>query len=89
MYKSKINSFLYFYYTIIFILLVFNISILCSICEYQRIFVIDSISSFIMGLIYPFIIYLVPTGLRIISLKAKEKKNLQILYSLSDKIPIF
>ena len=45
--------------------------------------------SFLMGLIYPFALYLAPTALRIISLKAKKKKNFKILYSLSDKIPIF
>ena len=42
-----------------------------------------------MGLIYPFVLYLIPAGLRAISLKAKEKKNLKFLYILSDKIPIF
>ena len=55
----------------------------------QEIFIIDSLTSFIMGLLYPFILYLIPTALRILSLKAKNQKNLKILYSLSDKIPIF
>ena len=55
----------------------------------QEIFVINSITSFIMGLLYPFVLYLIPTALRILSLKAKNQKNLKILYSLSDKIPIF
>ena len=45
--------------------------------------------SFLMGLIYPFALYLIPAGLRIISLKFGKKQNLRILYSLSDKIPIF
>ena len=55
----------------------------------QGIFIGDSYTSFLMGLLYPFILYLIPTALRYISLKAKEKKNLKILYSLSDKIPFF
>ena len=55
----------------------------------QRIFIVDSYSSFLMGLLYPFILYLFPTALRVISLKAKKTKNLKIIYSLSDKIPIF
>ena len=55
----------------------------------QRIFIVDSYSSFLMGLLYPFILYLFPTALRVISLKAKKAKNLKIIYSLSDKIPIF
>jgi len=55
----------------------------------QRIFIVDSYSSFLMGLLYPFILYLFPAALRVISLKAKKSKNLKIFYSLSDKIPIF
>ena len=55
----------------------------------QRIFIVDSYSSSLMGLLYPFILYLFPTALRVISLKAKKTKNLKIIYSLSDKIPIF
>ena len=45
--------------------------------------------SFLMGLLYPFGLYLAPTALRFLSLKAKEKKNLKILYSFSEKIPFF
>jgi len=81
------------FYTFTFLLFLFfwyEISAFCAVYENtQYIFITDSISSFFMGLIYPFIIYLVPAGLRIISLKAKEKKNLKFLYFLSDKIPIF
>ena len=42
-----------------------------------------------MGLVYPFALYLAPTALRLISLKAKKNKNLKFLYSLSDKVPFF
>ena len=55
----------------------------------QAIFIADSYTSFLMGLLYPFILYSIPAALRVLSLKAKKKKNLKILYSLSDKIPIF
>ena len=55
----------------------------------QGIFVGDSYMSFLMGLLYPFGLYLAPTALRFLSLKAKEKKNFKILYSLSEKIPFF
>ena len=55
----------------------------------QRIFIADSYTSFVMGLLYPFVLYLAPAALRLLSLKAKKAKNLKILYSLSDKIPIF
>jgi len=55
----------------------------------QRIFIVDSYTGFLMGLLYPFVLYLFPTALRVLSLKAKKSKNLKILYSLSDKIPFF
>ena len=63
------------------------ISEFCAVYENtQGIFITDSISSFIMGLLYPFILYLAPSGLRLLSLR---KKNLKFVYSLSDKIPLF
>ena len=55
----------------------------------QGIFIADSYTSFVMGLLYPFVLYLAPAALRFLSLKSKKEKNLKILYSLSDKIPIF
>ena len=81
------------FYSFSFLLLLFFwyfISAFCAVYENtQKIFITDSISSFIMGLIYPFVLYLIPAGLRNISLKAKEKKNLKYLYFISDKIPFF
>ena len=80
-YFSTFLFFLFFWYTI---------SAFCAVyANTQRIFVTDSYTSFIMGLVYPFALYLIPTGLRYISLKVKGKKNLKILYTLSDKIPFF
>ena len=86
------NKLLIFFVAALIILLFYwyLISAFCAVYENtQKIFITDSISSFIMGLIYPFALYLAPAGLRIISLKAKEKKNLKLLYFLSDKIPFF
>ena len=80
-YGFTFSLFLFFWYLI---------SAFCAVYKNtQRIFITDSLSSFIMGLLYPFIIYLIPSGLRFISLKSKQNKNLKILYSLSDKIPFF
>ena len=80
-YSSTFILFLFFWYTV---------SAFCAVyANTQGIFIADSYTSFIMGLLYPFALYLAPTALRFISLKAKEKKNLSILYSLSDKIPFF
>ena len=87
--KYKIIIF-YSFTFLLFLSFWYSISAFCAVYENtQYIFIKDSISSFIMELIYPFILYLPPAGLRIISLKAKEKKNLKFLYFLSDKIPIF
>ena len=81
------------YYIFTFILYFFywyTITAFCAVyINTQKIFITDSISSFIMGLIYPFILYIFPAGLRLLSLMATEKKNLECLYSLSDIIPFF
>ena len=79
------------YYIFTFILFFFywyTITAFCAVYRNtQNIFITDSISSFIMGLIYPFILYIFPAGLRLLSLMATEKKILECLYSLSDIIP--
>ena len=80
-FASTFVLFLFFWYTA---------SAFCAVYpNTQGIYIADSYTSFFMGLIYPFALYLAPAALRYISLKAKEKKNLKVLYSLSDKIPIF
>ena len=84
--KAKIIIFYCFTFSL-FLFFWYLISAFCAVYENtQRIFITDSISSFIMGLLYPFVLYLFPTGLRILSLKLK---NVKFLYSLSDKIPFF
>ena len=47
------------------------------------------ILSFSIDLIYPFILYVLPVGLRVISLKDIEKKRYKYLYRISSFIPIF
>ena len=87
--KNKIIIF-YVFTFLLFMFFWYLISAFCAVYENtQRIFITDSITSFILGLLYPFALYLAPTALRIISLRVKENKNLKILYSLSDKIPFF
>ena len=88
-----INMKLTFFFIFTFIFLSFYWYIIASFCAVyqntQYIFIKDSLSSFFIGLLYPFVLYLIPTTLRYISLKYKKKKNLDVLYALSDKIPIF
>ena len=87
--KYKIIGF-YIFTFILFFFYWYTIAAFCAVYENtQIIFIIDSILSFILGLLYPFAIYFIPTGLRFLSLRAKEKKNLKIVYKLSDIIPFF
>ena len=87
----KIKIIVYFCSTfLMFLFFWYAISAFCAVYQNtQGIFVADSYMSFLMGLVYPFAIYLAPTALRFLSLKAKKNKNLKILYSLSDKVPFF
>ena len=66
--------------------------ITCFCAVYQNtenIFIKDFLISFIAGLIYPFILYIFPSVLRIISLRSCKNINLSFVYKLSDIIPIF
>ena len=54
----------------------------------QNAFIKDSLSSFGLGLLYPFILYLIPAVLRLIALRATNSR-LSFIYTLSDIIPFF
>ena len=65
------------------------ITCFCSVYENtQKAFIKDSLLSFSAGLLYPFLIYILPTSLRILSFKCKKGK-LSFVYKLSDFIPCF
>ena len=82
---------LVYYFIVTFFFMVFFwyfISAFCAVYKNTQIFLIkDLIISFILSLIYPFILYIFPSALRILSLKDK-KKRLKFLYILSDLIPL-
>ena len=86
----KIKLVIFFIFT--FILLVFywyTITSFCAVYENTQItFIKDSLLSFLLSILYPLVIYLIPSGLRIISLK-NVKMNLKCIYKLSDIIPFF
>ena len=66
------------------------ISCFCAVYQNTQIpFIKDSASSLLTGLIYPFVLYLFPAILRIISLKDIQRKRLKCVYKISDIIPIF
>ena len=81
-----------FFYVFTFILFVFYLYTITSFCAVyqntQNAFIKDSFLSLIVGYLYPFALYLIPTLLRIISLRYCNGK-LSIIYKLSDIIPFF
>ena len=86
----RIKLCIYYVYTFIFFLLYwYLITSFCAVYNNtQKIFMKDSLTSFLGGIIYPFPLYIFPALLRILSLKPK-KMNLSCLYKFSDFIPIF
>ena len=87
----NVKLFCFSIFTFIFLVLYwYLITCFCAVYKNtQYIFIKDFLISYIMGLIYPFISYLIPPFLRIIALRACNKANLSFVYKLSDIIPIF
>ena len=83
---------LIFFFIFTFLLFMFYWYTVASFCAtYQNTqitFIKDSFISFTIGIIYPVIIYLIPSALRLCALK-NEKKKLKYVYKLSDLIPFF
>ena len=81
-----------FFYLFTFIMFAFywyTITCFCAVYNNtQNAFIKDSFSSFGLGLLYPFVLYLFPSALRIIAIRA-TKVRLTFLYSLSNIIPFF
>ena len=87
----KIKLIVFFIFTsVLFAFYWYFISAFCAVyTNTQGIFIKDSLSSFLTGQIYPFILYFFPSILRLIALKDSKKKRFNIIYKLSDIIPIF
>ena len=86
--KIKLINF-YIFTSIFFLFYWYTIVSFCSVYENTQItFLKDSLLSFLLGILYPFVIYLIPSALRILSLRY-PKKNLKCIYKLSDIIPFF
>ena len=86
--KIKI-TFFYVFTFVLFLFYCYIISCFCAVYQNtQTAFIKDSILSFVLGLLYPFVLYLFPAFLRIISLKYCLFK-LSLIYKLSDLIPFF
>ena len=86
--KYKLIIF-YLFTFLLFIFYWYLVSTFCAVyVNTQKIFITNSLFSFILGLIYPIGLYFIPTSLRLLSLKSK-KRNLSIIYKLSNLIPLF
>ena len=85
----KIQSLFFFIFTfLLFVLYWYSITCFCEVYANTQIaYIKDSLSSFALGLLYPFALYIFPVTLRIISLRASSK--LEWLYKINDIIPFF
>ena len=86
--NMKLISFFIFTF-ILFWFYWYTVTAFCSVYKNTQItFIKDSLLSFLLGILYPFVLYLFPSFLRIIALRY-PKINLKCLYKLSDIIPFF
>ena len=86
-----IKLIIFLVFTFIFILFYwYTISAFCAVYKNsQTIFILDWIFTSLFGFLIPFILYLIPSGLRICSLKKQNWKSSIYIYKLSKFIPIF
>ena len=85
--KMRIISYLIFTHLLFFFYWYF-VATFCAVYKNTQIILIkDSFLSLFLSLLYPFILYLLPTTLRIIALR-DSKKRLKCLYKSSDVIPL-
>ena len=82
---------LIFYFIVTFFFMCFFWYLIAAFCAVykntQHFLIKDSMVSLLMSLLYPFGLYLLPAGLRIIAIRDKGKR-LGFLYKLSDIIPL-
>ena len=88
-----INIKIIIYFIVFFLLIIFYwylVTAFCAVFENIQItFIKNYLLSLIFSLIYPVILYLIPTGLRIMAFKDVIKKYSNIIYRMSTLIPIF
>ena len=89
--RIYIKLLIFFIFTFIFIL--FNwyvVSAFCSVYKNTQFsYIKDWIYTFILGILFNFAIYLIPSGLRLYALKKSNSKGASFIYKLSEIIPIF
>ena len=86
--RIKLNIFFLFTF-MIFIIYWYIITVFCGVYRNTQItFIKDSLISFSISMIYPFVIYFFTSILRMCALRS-SKKNMRCLYKLSYIIPFF
>ena len=85
-----IKLFIFFIYILIFFgIYWYIISVFCGVYRNtQIVFIKDSIISFLISLIYPFVLYFVSACFRVCSLRC-SKNGIKCLYNFSYAIPLF
>ena len=82
-------GFFFVFTSLMFIFYWYLITCFCAVYQNTQIaFIKDSFFSFLLGNLIPFVIYLISTLLRIISLKSNKLK-FECIYQLSNIIPFF
>jgi len=86
-----IKLIIFLIFTFMFILFYwYTVSSFCAVYKNsQTTFILDWIFTSLFGFLIPFVIYLIPSGLRICALKKQKWKASLVIYKLSKIIPIF
>ena len=87
----NIKLIIFFIFTFLFMLFYwYMVSAFCSVYKNTQIsFIKDWVFSLILGMLIPFLIYLIPAALRLYSIKNRNNKCSVFLFKLSEIIPIF
>ena len=88
--RIKIKLVFFFLFTaILFLFFWYIVASFCSVYQStQSAFIKDSLISFLLSLLFPFVVYLLPSALRVCALRDK-KVGLRCIYKLSEIIPFF
>ena len=86
----RVKIIIFFVFTFLtFLFYIYLVTAFCALYENtQIVYLKDSLSSFVLGLITPFIIYFFPCLFRLIAFRCKCAKW-KCMYNLSELIPIF
>ena len=87
----NIKLVIFFLFTFIFILFYrYTVSAFCAVYKNtQKAFIKDWLFSFLLGIVIPFAIYLIPSSFRICAIKNRNCSGSIFIYKLSEIIPFF